>query len=188
MIKAYDGSLYGSYRQLKFTDVYPEVADFLSDYNSIGIPVTISQESATILFYLLYGKYGNSTIASSDINRFKYSLFGIVWQLGPAWEKRVEIQKNLRDMTEAELLDGSKQIYNHAENPGTTPTTDTIEELTYINDQNVSKNRRGRLEAYAQLYEVIKNDVTQPFIERFKNLFIIVVEPELPLLYLEDET
>ena len=39
MIKGYEGSLYGNYRQLRFTDVYESANDFLSDYNSVGVPV-----------------------------------------------------------------------------------------------------------------------------------------------------
>ena len=80
MIKDYCGSLYGSYRQKKFTDVYESVEQFLADYKDCGIPTTISDSSAQTLFYLLYGSYGNDVVASSDINRFKYKLFSIILQ------------------------------------------------------------------------------------------------------------
>ena len=186
MIKGYEGSLYGTYRQLRFTDVYESANDFLSDYNSVGVPTTITIDSATVLFYLLYSRYGNSVIASSDINRFKYNLFAIIWQWGPTWEKKVEIQKKLRNLTEEELITGNMQIYNHAENPGTDPSTNTTKELAYINNQNVTKSQKARLEAYAQLYNLLDNDVTQPFLDKFKKLFLTVVEPELPLWYTEE--
>lgn len=187
MIKGYEGTLYGANRQLKFTDVYSDVADFLSDYASIGVPTTIKQDSAQTLYYLLYGRYGNSTIASSDLTRFKYNLFGIVWQYGPSWEAKVEIQKKLRNLTDTELTTGTKAIYNRAENPGTTPTTGSLSELTYINEQNTSNTKKSKLEAYAELYALIDMDVTQAFIDKFKKLFLNIVQPELPLLYEEDE-
>lgn len=187
MIKGYEGSLYGSNRQLSFADVFKNVAEFVSDYADIGIPETIKVQSITTLYYLLYGRFGNSTIASSDINRFKYALFGIIWQYGPAWEKKLDVQKNIRELSESDLLTGNKTILNHADNPGTTPTTDTLEEVTYINNQDVSKMKRGKLEAYAQLYDLIEDDVTTYFLDKFKKLFLTIVEPELPLYYVEDE-
>lgn len=114
MIKDYCGSLYGNYRQLRFTDVYDDVTDFLADYKDIGIPTSISDQSATTLFYLLYSKYGNGVIASSDLTRFKYRLFATIFQYGPTWEKRLDIQEKLRNLSDAEIMTGSRQIYNKA--------------------------------------------------------------------------
>lgn len=187
MIKDYYGSLYGSYRQKKFTDVYDSVEKFLADYNGVGLPTTISQGSAQTLYYLLYGRYGNDVIASSDINRFKYRLFGIIFQYGPTWEKRLEIQEKLRGLSEDEILTGSRQIYNNAQNPSTEPSTDTTDELQYINEQNVTKNRRGKLDAYAMLMELLRSDVTNELLTKFKTLFLTVIEPEEPLYYVSEE-
>ena len=187
MIKDYCGSLYGSYRQKKFTDVYDSVEKFLADYDGVGLPTTISQGSAQTLYYLLYGRYGNNVIASSDINRFKYRLFGIIFQYGPTWEKRLEIQEKLRGLSEDEILTGSRQIYNNAQNPSTDPSTDTIDELQYINEQNVTKNRRGKLDAYAMLMELLRSDVTNELLTKFKTLFLTVIEPEEPLYYVSEE-
>ena len=106
MIKDYCGSLYGNYRQYKFTDVYDNADDFVADYKDNGFPTTIKDDSANVLFYLLYSRYGNNTIASSDLTRFKYKMFGTVWQYGPTWEKKLDIQKMLREFTEAQILSG----------------------------------------------------------------------------------
>lgn len=183
MIKGYEGSLYGRFRTNKFTDIYSDVDSFLSDYNSIGIPITISGDDATTLYYLLYANYGNSHIANSDLTQFKYSLFSIIWQYGPTWSRQVSIQKRLRELKEEELLQGSKQIYNNANNPSVEPSTNTVDELTYINQQNVTKNKKGVLEAYGLLDALLKKDVTQDFLNKFKKLFLTIVQPELPLLY-----
>ena len=187
MIKGYEGSLYGSYRQIKFTDVYDSAESFLADYGDIGLPKTISDTSATTLFYLLYGRFGNDIIASSDTNRFKYRLFSIVWQYGPAWEKKLEVQKKLRDMSEADILTGSRQIYNNATHPATEPGTNTDEELEYIDSQNVTKARKGKLEGYALLLSLIDTDVTQEFLNRFQKLFLTMVQPEEPLYYITED-
>lgn len=186
MYKGYSGSLYGSYRQKKFTDVYKSVEDFLADYKGCGIPTTISDNSVQTLFYLLYGSYGNDIIASSDINRFKYKLFSIVFQYAPNWEKQLEIQKKLRGLTEDDIRLGSRQIYNTAQNPSIEPSTDTTDELRYINNQNVTKNQRGVLEGYATLLSLLRTDVTQEFLNRFRKLFLTIVQPEEPLLYITE--
>lgn len=186
MYKGYSGSLYGSYRQKRFTDVYESVEDFLADYKDCGIPTTISDNSAQTLFYLLYGSYGNDVVASSDINRFKYKLFSIIFQYAPNWEKQLEIQNKLRGLTEEDIRLGSRQIYNTAQNPSTEPSTDTTDELQYINNQNVTKNQRGVLEGYATLLSLLRTDVTQEFLNRFRKLFLTIVQPEEPLLYITE--
>lgn len=179
-------SLYGNYRQLKFTDVWGEATDFLSDYKDNGIPTTITEYSVQTLYYLLYSRYGNSTVASSDIYRFKYNVFSIIYQYGPTWEKRLDIQKKVRELTDTDLFTGNTQIYNKALNPSTDPTTQTLEELEYINEQNTTKSKRGKLDAYAMQLSLLQTDVTGDFLDKFKRLFLTVVQPELSLWYITE--
>ena len=174
------GNLYGgNHRMPTFTDIFPDVDTFLQSYKGIGIPAIITDNSARVLYFLLYSRYGNDVIASSDRNRFKYCLFSIIWQYGPTWEKRLEIQKTFREMTEDELLTGSTQIYNNADNPSIDPTTQTMEELKYVNHQNVTKSKKSKIEAYAILENVLKKDVTGDFLSKFKSLFNPFVGPEI---------
>lgn len=186
MFKALQDSLYGNYRQRKFADIWSDVNAFLSDYTNNGIAVSISDASATTLFYLLYARYGNSTIASADETQWKYKVFSTIFMYGPTWEKRLEIQKKVRGLSEEDLRESSKAIYNHSFNPNTEPSTDTIDELTTINDQNVTKYRRSKTEAYAIIMDLLKTDVTEEFIGKFKKLFLTIVEPELPLWYVTE--
>lgn len=176
-------SLYGNYRQVKFTDVWQTAESFVSDYKNNGIETTISDKTATTLYYLLYSRYGNSVLASSDTNRFKYDVWATIFSYGPTWEKRLEIQNKLRNLTDDELFNGATQIYNHAYNPGTAPSTNTLDELTAINEQNTSKSKKGKMDAYAMLIALLETDVTESFLDKFKKLFLKVVQPELPLWY-----
>lgn len=179
-------SLYGNYRNPKFTDIYPDHETFLYDYANVGIGTTIKEENAKTLYYLLYARYGNSVIANSDQNQFKYKLFSLVFQFGPSWEKKMDIQKLLRDMSDDELMAMSKTIVNQSSNPSSEPTTASLEELETINSQNVFNEKRGKLPAYERLWAMIVNDVTEPFLKRFRTLFLVVVEPEIPLWYITD--
>lgn len=66
-------------------------------------------------------------------------------------------------------------------NPEIEPDTQTLEELPYINSQNTSKYKKGKLDALAALYEVLSRDVTKEFINQFRVLFLVIVQPEKPL-------
>ena len=178
---------YGTFRQQKFVDTYPTVTEFINDYKGVGLPATITDESASVLYYLLYAYYGNSIIASSDLNRFRYNLFSIIWQYGPTWEKRLEIQKKLRELTDDEIFTGSKQIANHALNPSTAPSTASLEELTYVDAQNTMSWKRSKLEGYNQLMTLLDNDVSADFLRQFRKLFLTIVEPEAPLYFITEE-
>lgn len=167
---------------------------FIYNYQNCGIPTTIRSaasgtliNSAQTLFYLLYARYGNSSIANADENQFMYRLYSTIFMYGPSWEKRFEIQQNLRNLTESDLLQGAKQIYNHAYNPGTSPATSDLTELDAINEQNTTNYKRSKLEAYSSLWDMLSTDVTKSFIDRFENLFIKVIASGKPLLYATEE-
>ena len=175
---------------VKFTDVWDNAADFATEYKGSGLHVTnssISDDSAATLYYLLYAKYANNPIANFDINQFKYKVFSIIFEYGPTWEKRLAVQKALRDLTIDDIRLGSKAIYNQAMNPSTEPSTSTLEEITYINQQNTTNYKRGPLEGYSALLELLKKDVTQDFLNRFQKLFKQFARPEKPLLYVTEE-
>lgn len=176
-------SLYGNYRQVKFTDVYPDATTFVNDYTTSAIPTTISNDTATTLYYLLYSRYGNSVIAASDTNRFKYDLFATIFSYAPTWEKRVDIQNKLRELSDAELFTGQTTINNHSYNPSTAPSTSTLDELTTINEQVTQKGKRDKLTAYTELSKALWTDVTEQFLDKFQKLFLIILQPELPLWY-----
>lgn len=179
----YNNSLYGNYRTRYFTEIYPDVDTFMTDYKNLGIPASVSDSSANLTYYLLYSYYGNSSVANSDENQFRYRLFSTVFRYGPTWEKRLEIQKNLRELSEADLLLSGTNITNHSYNPSTGPVADSDQILETINDQNVNKYKRSKLSAYGELWQLLKVDPTSDYINKFKDLFLVVVEPEEPLWY-----
>lgn len=177
-------SYYGGYRTRTFSNIFETFESFEQAYNSTGLLVDFN-ETLTLkqLYLMLYAHYGNSHIAYSDENQFKYYLFSIVFQHAPAALKKREIQIALTKLSESDITKGSTSIYNHSFNPSTAPSTSTLDELLTINDQNVSKHTRSKIEGYALLQELIDNDVIDEFIHKFKKLFIKVLAPDYPLLY-----
>ena len=142
-----------------FCEIWDSSEKFLADYNNTGteftnqVPTTITQENALMTYLLLFSRYGNNPIANYDVNQFKNKIFTLIWQYGPAWEKRLEMQENIRNLTLQEIMTGTKTdwasegtqtqnnsgtdttINNHAYNPSTAPNTQTTSELDYIDQQ-----------------------------------------------------
>lgn len=183
-------SLYGNFRNPKFTDIYENVESFIEDYNNVGIkPNLTKNETVETLYYLLYAAYGNSTIASSDVTRFKYQLFSTIFSYGPTWEGRLRIQSHLRALLDnpTELFAGATQVNNQAYNPGTAPSTSSTDELAAINQQVVTKYKKDKMTGYATLMDLLATDVTTEFIKKFNKLFIKIVQPEEALWYIEED-
>ena len=125
MIPQYDTKL--------MTDIWSTATSFVSDYQTVGIPTTISNASATTLYYLLYARYGNNPIANYDEEQFKYKMFSVIFQYGPTWEKRLSVQNTLRSMTIEDLVDNgslselfSSQGTNNTTTAGTSGNTRTL--------------------------------------------------------------
>lgn len=154
-----------------FGEIYPTVDVFVNDYNSIGIPAKIDENSVNTLYYMLLAKYASNAIINSSEAQFKYKLFLIIFEYGPTWEKKLEIQEKIRGLTDAEIEKGTQAIYNSAMNPDGTPATDATTPLNYINSQNTTNYKKSKMDAYTQLWGLLATDVTEDFLKRFKVLF-----------------
>ena len=182
------------YNTKTFTDIFTTYAVFKTEYTvTQKFPMVIDAadteshvSNLQILYYLLYSKFGNSPIANFDENQFKTKLGAVIWQYGPTWEKKLKIQADIRALNNTDILKGSTAIYNHAFNPSTEPSTQTLTELEYINDQNVTKYEKSKMDAFGQLYGLLAQDVTDAFISKFKPLFQQAINYH-PYLYESEE-
>ena len=186
-------SLMPQYSTLTFSQVWDSYPKFKADYDEFaslvngGTAPLATQASVSATFYLLFARYGNTPIVNYDVTQFKMKVMANIATYGPAWERKKALQKSLRDLTEAELLQGAKQIYNHANNPSTSPTTGTLDELDFINDQSTSNNKKSKMEAYSLLMENLRVDATDEYMNKFKNCFCRFVGNQFPTLFvLED--
>lgn len=186
---------YGNMRNYTFADMYPTIDAFMNgqldtsgEYISIGyktaaIPQKISDESATTLYYLLYGQYGNSTIVGIDNNQWCYKLWSIVYMYGGTWEKRIAIQDEVRALTIDDAVKGGTSINNQSLNPSEAPVNDSEDILKTINTQVVNRFNKSKVEGYQYLMDLLETDVTKAFLDKFKVLFLKIVAPEEPLYY-----
>ena len=69
----YNQLLFGQYITMKFADIYSSFEQFETDFNELPFTVEFKDPNTlSIIYYLLYSKYGNSTTLSTDINQFKF--------------------------------------------------------------------------------------------------------------------
>lgn len=185
-------NLYRGYRTRSFSEIFDSLEKFVDFYETCGIPHKIDNSIET-LYYLLLAKYANDHIASEDENRFSFECMAIIFQYGPAWQAKLKLQEDITELVASgndSLYIGTTQINNVSLNPQDDPTTQTVDELPTINNQNVFKTKRGKLEVYNYVNSVLEDDITESFLNRFKKLFTIFA-PEQPILYvneLESET
>lgn len=179
-----------------FCEVFESFDDFLYYYvNEIDASIKVfdptTEEGLNTLkriYYMLYARYGNNPIANYDETQFIWKLFTVVYQYGPTWAKRLDVQSKLRALTDEQLKEGSQAIFDHLYNPTEIPPEDN---MTYINERNKTKYKKSPLEGYAILEELLKTDVTTEFLNRFQKLFKQFVRPERTWIYVtnleEDE-
>lgn len=185
-------TLMPQYDTMTFSEIYPDYEKFKKDYDELivlvsGLATVMTADNVRATFYLLFAKYGNNPIVNFDVTQFKMKLMANIATYGPTWEKKKAVQKTLRDLTETELLQGAKQIYNHAFNPSTVPTTGELEEVTHINEQNTSNNKRSKMDAYSVLMANLHVDATDEYINKFRNCFSRFVGNQRPIIFTTEE-
>lgn len=178
---------YGIYDALTFKEVFEDSSSFVTAYTTqTYIPVTLSNERATLLWAELMAKYANSPISSTDIGRFQLQLFCIVHNKGSIWSKRLDMQNELRLLTTDQMISAAsnKVVQNRAENPSSYVESGTLEDtlLQQINTQTAQISKASKLSAIASL-NMLLEDVTTPFIEEFAKLFRTIVLFDEPALY-----
>lgn len=186
---------YGNFSNYRFSDMFPTLDAFLNGYkdsfgdpislgyNEVEIPKKLKQESIKTLYYLLYGQYGGSTITGDDQFQWCYQLFSIIFMYGPTWERRLQLQDEIRAMSINDAIKGAVSINNQSLNPSEAPVADSDTILKTINTQTVNKFNKSKVEGYQYLIDLLETDVTKTFLDRFKVLFLKIVAPQEPLWY-----
>lgn len=180
------------YVNLTFAEVWKDYESFKNDYNALIVGFAqnaspLKETSVKTIFYLLYAKYGNNPIVNTDVGQFKMKIFSIMYAYGPTWQRKQEIQDSIRALTDADLLVGAKQIYNRAYNPNSEPATGSLEELTYINEQNTTNNKKSKMEAFSILWNILHGSATDELLSKFKKCFSNFVDKMPAPFYIDDE-
>ena len=179
------------YNTKLFSEIWPDSASFKADYiayeTNIGNLNKVDDKYVVLTWQLIASKFANTPIRSESESQFKLGVFGIMVSEAPTWARRLELQKSIRELSEADLMAGETNIANRAENPDEAPTTNTMDELTYINIQTTNKQKRSKVQAYALLDSLLQNDLTETYVRRFNSLFKRVLVPATYIYVSEEE-
>lgn len=166
------------------SDIFPDYESFVGAYTGSGLPNRFKDlDFLETIYFVLMGEYAASSIASMSEDLFKVRFLTLVHAYGPQLERELQIQDDLLKMSTEELMISSKAIFNTALNPSEAPSTDTIDELPYINQQNTTKHVRSKLDAYMLLEDLLNDNLIKDFINRFDHLFVRVLRTNNPLYY-----
>ena len=135
------------------------------------------------IYYILYSKYGSEYIAMSNTTRFEAKLFATLELAAPILLKELDVQNKLLTLSENDIYSGGKAIYNHAFNPSGKPSTSTLEELQFINDQNTTNYKKSPMEGYSILLSLLDDNLLDNFLRKFRKLFLRVLAPTRARLY-----
>ena len=186
--QAINQDLYGNQRTRTFAEIYPTADDFKASYDSnpFATATNIGDSEITKIYYLLYANYGNSSICSSDEYRFELKLFSTIYQYGPVYVEKKSLQSQILSSPLDKFKVGGKVIYNNALNPNVAPSTDTLTELPYINNQNTNNYVKSDAESMQIKWDLMNDSLESEFIAKFKPLFLKIVNPTVPLWYISE--
>ena len=170
-----------------FYELWSNPQALITDYAANGLKGAITDQTLTKLWWLLYGRHGNDGIRGSDVARWKAELFTIVFVHGPAWERKLAIQDELKNLTDDELRATNVHINNQAVNPSTAPSTNAFDPLTYINNQTASGGQRNKMDALTMQAQVLDGDFTEEFLSRFDRLFAILPASQPTVFWTEEQ-
>lgn len=149
-------------------------------YDNCGVPDRLltgpdyANYQLDTIYFLLMSRFANDHIKISDENRFKLVICQYIFQYGPQWQREMVLQDKLLNLSDDDLINGNTTIYNHAMHPDTEPSTQTLDEMEYIDDQNVTKYKRDGVDAFSRLYTWLDDKATNNFLRHFEKLFVVV--------------
>ena len=165
------------YNTKTFNEIFENAADFKANYDlyqaAAGLLNLMDETDCAITWQLLSAKYGNNPIANWSEDQFKMKIWQTMFQYGPTWVKKLDVQQILRGLTPAQIAQGDFNVYNTALAPDSAVDPDPT---PYINQQNTSKRTKSTLGAYNELLMLLDTDVTEEYISKFKKLFLTVLD------------
>lgn len=179
-----------------FNNVYPDADTFLADYKAFELAVDninkIDDKYVKLTWLLISSRKGMSAMALDDENQFKLGIWDVIFQYGPAWAKRLEVQDKLVKLDLEDLQEGDKTIYNTAAHnatkiSATSPKTTDLGGTPYVNNQMVTNKQKGKLEAWRDLLLFLETDVTEQYLNKFFALFSKFISAFGPIYITEGE-
>ena len=145
----YNAAYVGGYRTRSFSEIYPDFATFQTAYKKGAFPDMLltgtgyTNFGLSTIYALLMARYFESHISTDSEDAFELQLMSRIFQHGQAWQKEMYLQQKLIGMTDADILDGGKIVYNHAADNGHARRADVYKRSERDEIQKVRPGRMG---------------------------------------------
>lgn len=183
--------LSSAYPTQTLADIFPKFADVRSFYNETGLPDRfLDYEDFTFqtAYFMIMAEFASAHIKSSSIDLFKLRFCKLIFEHVPVWQREMYFQNKLLQMSDDELLAGSKAIHNHASHPGSVPSTASLEALSYIDAQTATNYVKNAPEAINEHIYAINYNPTDRLLDAFRGLFTDVLYASDTHYYVEEAT
>lgn len=179
-----------------FSEIFPDLETFvarIADFNVNNILFAgMTDNDFTLTYLLLTSEYADTPINSVDNNHFIAQLVVTMNNFGPQWAKRRNIRAEVIAIEDPQDAAKDKTVYNQADNPASLDPVGTgnDEILQYINHQSatiLNPNKIKAYENYVDYFDSRTNDLDLAYISKFKKLFMRIVSPQMPILFIEEE-
>lgn len=149
-----------------FLDVFPQSTTLAELPSTLDWDVGLTEAQLKKVWQLLAANYGHRALKLSkgDLTQWEMRLCSALEQYGPAYFARLQIQKDIAALSLDDLREAGRSIINHAYNPNSEPSTSSLEELTYINEQNSSGAKLSKADALTLKWKLINTDYTALFL------------------------
>lgn len=176
--------------QKTFLEVYPKYDDFEADMKEFSVfaPTDVTEEYYKKTYYLVVSRYGDTPISGyTDVPRWRLRFWQVISEYCPQWMIKSEMQKTIRKMDISEFQEGGRVVNNVALNPNTEPNDTSLDELTYINQQNVARRKLSTIDAMRAKLSMLEDGLDDDYLDHFSKLFSKVLLTDVPLYTFKNE-
>ncbi len=148
-------------------DVFLELAnEYLPDIADIDIACS------NILYNLLWNNFCNCSVAFDTKEDFYRKFYSILWNEADYYLQKLEKIKEIRKMSNAELIKEYTNISNVAANNNKVVNSPLTEIIPYITSQATSTSSSNLLSAIGRAISEYRNNELEYFLDKFNKLFL----------------
>lgn len=174
-----------TYLTRTYSDIYPELSFFQTDYNKF-CKLELSEDEQEELWLLIMSKYGDSHVRYTNETLFALRLFKEVNCYWPMVQAIRRDQKRLREATNEDFQKGGEVVTNAGAHNTSDIQTDADSGAVQLNAQNVTNTKRNELGVLIDRQLAYKADEEDRFLDGLKPLFIQILQAQRDLLYVTE--
>lgn len=161
-----------------FREIYPSYNRFVYETQKIVFP-SYTDENGNVkkfnekIFNKLLFKYGGFPILT-DVKTFKERFIEYIASYTIPYLRQLEMQEKIYNIKMENAAEGNGTVQNVSNSPAVQGQfgTETMQEMQFINNQVVYKNKRGIIESTQEIYSSIIASIHEQYLKKFLGLFV----------------